>query len=291
LNYLLCVPEACPACHSRAKPLHVRTVHNSYSLRRCPDCRSEYLAPQPDDARLAEIYAPDYYEAWHWEQPDVLQAMKGRTFMRALRLLEPRPGSLILDVGCAQGELAKAALSLGMNVTGLDLNPEAIETAKKRVPGARFICGELDPDVVGGGWDIVTMFDFIEHVRSPTEVLAAAARVLAPSGRLLISTPRIGSGFHRLTRRAWPQYREEHLVLFSAQGMQSALAEAGLRIIRIVPTTKFVSLAYLLGQASEYGPPLIRLLARGSKGVSARRKLVHRVIPVRFGEMTIVAER
>ena len=282
--------QSCPACGVEVAGVAGRPIHEYSSLIDCPECRSEFLSPQPDDARLAAIYGPDYYEPWHWEDASVVRAMKARTFLRALRILNPTAGSRLLDAGCAQGELAEAAISLGMEVTGLDLNAGAIEVARHRVPGASFVCGELDPATVGSGWDVVTMFDFIEHVRDPVATLGAAAEILGPGGRLLLSTPRVGSGFHRLTRHSWPQYREEHLVLFSLDGMRVALARAGMYITRVVPTTKYVSGGYLLGQAASYGPVPLRPLVERGRGLLAARPL-HRIVPFRFGEMTVVASR
>ena len=84
----------------------------------------------------------------------------------------------------------------------------------------------------------------------------------------MISTPRVGSGFHRVTGRAWPQYREEHLTLFCLDGMRVALARAGMNVISAVPTIKYVSAAYLLGQAASYGPEPVRVLAGRSRGLS-----------------------
>ena len=280
----------CPACGVSVGALSGRLGFGSSRYLRCTGCHSEFLSPQPDDARLAAIYSPDYYEPWKWEDADVVRTMKAHTFRRALRLLNPEAGTHLLDVGCAQGELAEVALSMGLTVTGVDLNAGAIETAKARVRDANFVCGELEPSVVGTGWDVVTMFDFIEHVRSPTGTLSAAAQVLAADGVLLISTPRAGSAVHQLTRRFWPQYREEHLVLFSLLGLQAALRDAGMRIVKAVPTTKYVSFAYLLGQAAAYGPAPTRTAARRAR-VILKAGAAHRLLPMRFGEMTVLAAK
>jgi SAM-dependent methyltransferase len=280
----------CPACSFGITVSTRSARYGPSGYRRCSGCGSEFLSPQPDDARLAAIYGPEYYEAWRWEDAGVVREMKARTFRRALRLLAPRAGWRLLDVGCAQGELAEVGVSLGLEVTGVDLNAAAIDTARTRVPSAEFICGELDPSVVGTGWDVITMFDFIEHVRSPVTTLAMASRILAPSGMVLISTPRAGSAVHHLSWRFWPQYREEHLVLFSLRGMRAALKQAGLQITRVVPTTKYVSFAYLLGQAASYGPRPARSSARSARVLLGARP-AHMLVPMRFGEMTLVATK
>jgi 2-polyprenyl-3-methyl-5-hydroxy-6-metoxy-1,4-benzoquinol methylase len=220
----------------------------------------------------------------------VVKEMKARTFHRALRYASRRPGARVLDVGCAQGEFAETATALGLNVTGIDVNPAAIDRARQRVPQARFHCTDLGAGTPPGQWDLVTMFDFIEHVHDPVETLCAAAKVLSPSGQVLISTPRAGSLGHRLTGRWWPEYREEHLVLFSRVGLQISLARAGLVATRMASTVKYVSTAYMLGQAVEYGPASIRPVARRARAL-LKLPATHTLLPLRFGEMTIVCSR
>jgi 2-polyprenyl-3-methyl-5-hydroxy-6-metoxy-1,4-benzoquinol methylase len=216
--------------------------------------------------------------------------MKARTFRRALRYASLRPGSRLLDVGCAQGEFAETASGLGLDVTGIDINPDAVARARERVPEARFHCTELGDGTLHGQWDLVTMFDFIEHVYDPVETLCAAAKVLAPSGQILISTPRAGSLGHRLTGRWWPEYREEHLVLFSSAGLLIALARAGLVATRMASTAKYVSTAYMLGQGVEYGPASLQAVARRGRGL-LKLPATHAPVPLRFGEMTVVCSR
>ncbi|MHB1582171.1 MAG: class I SAM-dependent methyltransferase [Acidimicrobiales bacterium] len=239
---------------------------------------------------MAEIYDDRYYDAWDWERREQVQAAKERTFGRALRILPLQAGERLLDLGCAHGELAAHAvgLDLGLDVAGIDLNAKAIEIARHRVPGATFFCGELSPEVVGTGWDVVTMFDFLEHVRDPVATLRAVRSVLSPSGRALISTPSTGSPVHRLTGRLWPQYREEHLVLFTPAGLQLALARAGFVLVDRVATTKYTTPAYLFGQLATYSSPRVeRAVARLRSTVEAAP--FHLIVPLRFGEVTAVA--
>jgi 2-polyprenyl-3-methyl-5-hydroxy-6-metoxy-1,4-benzoquinol methylase len=247
------------------------------------------LFPQPDDRRLTEIYGPGYYEPWKWEDSDIVQRAKARTFLRALNLASPRLGSKLLDVGCARGELAAAASSIGLQVAGVDLNPEAIRTAQERVPQGTFFCGQIDAAATTT-WDIITMFDFIEHVRRPTETLRQAASLLSPTGSLLLSTPRTDSLSRYMLRRAWPQYREEHLVLFSLAGMRTALHKAGLRVERASVTVKFTTGAYLMGQLETYSPQWLQHATRKADYLKKVR-LMHRAIPLRFGEMLILATK
>src|SRR3990167_3239875 len=52
-------------------------------------------------------------------------------------------GAKVLDLGCASGYQSKLLKDQGLTVTGLDLSPKMIAVAKKRVPGAKFIVGDM----------------------------------------------------------------------------------------------------------------------------------------------------
>jgi SAM-dependent methyltransferase len=281
---------ACPACGHRRYLVPCRIRFGASGLMRCPSCRTEFLEPPPNPTRLAEIYGRAYYEPWDWEDEAVVKKMKARTFRRALRYASFRPGARLLDVGCARGEFAETATAMGLDVTGIDVNSDAIARARQRVPEAVFHCAQLAPGTPPGVWDLVTMFDFIEHVDDPVETLRVAATALAPSGQILISTPRAGSLGHRLAGRWWPEYREEHLVLFSRKGLGISLARAGLGITAIVSTVKYASTAYLLGQAVEYGPQSMQPIARRARALLTL-PVTHAPLPLRFGEMTVVSSR
>lgn len=92
----------------------------------------------------------------------------------------------VLDFGCGDGQMS--AFLIGKNpktMTGVDLNAEAIERAKR--PGIDFLVGAEDaipcPDQ---SFDTILAFDCMEHVMQPREILDEWFRVLRPDGRVLI---------------------------------------------------------------------------------------------------------
>jgi 2-polyprenyl-3-methyl-5-hydroxy-6-metoxy-1,4-benzoquinol methylase len=253
-------------------------------------CRTEFLDPQPTDARLGEIYGPSYYEPWDHESAEVVRQMKQRTFAPVLDAARVAPGDRVLDVGCATGDFVSLAAQRGLQVYGVDLNRAAIERAQLAVPQGRFHVGVLgDEPFEGEQFDAIVMIDFIEHVRDAEAELRFAARRLAPGGRIVMSTPRTDSLTRRLLGKAWPQYREEHLSYFSADGMRAVAQRAGLVVTDIRPTTKMLTLSYLYGQALAYPVPVVTPVLRSTWHVLPLPK--HRPLGLRLGEMTVVAER
>jgi 2-polyprenyl-3-methyl-5-hydroxy-6-metoxy-1,4-benzoquinol methylase len=281
--------QLCPGCAANAS----RTIDNDRfpgsDLAGCSNCGTEYLDPQPTDAQLTEIYSEAYYEPWSHEAPDVVRRMKTATFQPILAAAEAQPGQSILDLGCATGELLAAAHAQGLKTFGLDLNPSAVARAQDRLATTVFHVGTLaDEPFEGDSFDIISMVDFIEHVRDPQAELEAAAGRLTGTGRIVISTPRRDSIVRKLTGRHWPQYRHEHLTYLTLSGITQLATRSGLRVSFSQRTTKSVTPAYLFGQALAYPIPVV------SPVVKRFWRLVpgkHRLIRLPFGEMTVVLRR
>ena len=103
-------------------------------------------------------------------------------------------GARVLDVGCGAGLLSEAMARDGARVTALDLAPELIEVAKLhllesglavdyRLQSAEAMAAERP-----ASFDAITCMEMLEHVPDPASVLRACADLLAPGGRLVVST-------------------------------------------------------------------------------------------------------
>jgi SAM-dependent methyltransferase len=107
-------------------------------------------------------------------------------FAAALDALGVGAGTRMLDVGCGAGRALRLAADRGADVSGLDASPGMLEYARRRVPGATIVQGELQslpfPDQT---FDVVTGFNSFQYAADPSEALREAKRVTAPGGRVL----------------------------------------------------------------------------------------------------------
>src|SRR5262249_22600518 len=99
----------------------------------------------------------------------------------------------LLDFGCGNGSYLVRIRHQGWHVTGVDLIPNrAAHDADG--PPVRTVIGTLPhPDLEPGSFDIVTMWQSLEHVHAPLAVLREAHCLLAPRGRLVVAVPNIDS--------------------------------------------------------------------------------------------------
>jgi 2-polyprenyl-3-methyl-5-hydroxy-6-metoxy-1,4-benzoquinol methylase len=281
--------EGCPVCASRDTVIDSKITYGPAGLWHCHSCRSEFLSPQPTDERLAAIYSADYYEPWKVESPERLRRMKELTFRPLIDRVRMRRPSTVLDLGCATGELLGMLDDADVRLFGVDLNPRAIERTRERLPKASLHAGTLHDDPFPDEtFDVVTMVDFIEHVRDPVEELSIVAKRLSPNGVIIMSTPRVDSAVRRMTGHSWPQYREEHLTYFSKAGMAIVLGAAGLAISELIATRKAVTPAYIYGQATALPIPVVTPVIEAAY----THLPLQRLGPYRmwFGEMTVVAK-
>lgn len=98
----------------------------------------------------------------------------------------------VLDIGCWTGQFEQIACKYTKQIVGIDPGVEAIKTAKRLVPKAKFFVGDaLNLKFKDNSFNTVTIMDVIEHIPKGTEIrcLKEIKRVLKPNGYLIISTP------------------------------------------------------------------------------------------------------
>ncbi len=118
----------------------------------------------------------------------------------------------VLDIGCGEGQAARALAALGTDVVGLDPTAAQIEAAARRGQGPRYLRAPADRlPVRDAMFSAVLMCLVIEHVDPFEPAIAEIARVLEPGGvfLLLVNHPLLqapGSGWiddHILEEQYW----------------------------------------------------------------------------------------
>jgi SAM-dependent methyltransferase len=148
------------------------------------DEQEESMATQAHEG-TSRIQGPLWSErADDWAE--IQEPLMRPAFEAALDALAIGPDTRLLDVGCGSGFALRLAADGGATVTGLDASATLLEHARRRVPGAPLVQGELeDLPFEADSFDVVTGFNSFQYAARPAAALAEAVRVLAPGGRVL----------------------------------------------------------------------------------------------------------
>ncbi|MBZ0291342.1 MAG: class I SAM-dependent methyltransferase [Anaerolineae bacterium] len=246
---------------------------NGLGLVQCQQCGLVYVSPRPDAKELYALYGETYF---HNNESGVVgysnyikdEGNIRKTSNRRLTLLERfiQPGRL-LDVGCAVGFFIDEAHKRGWQVEGLDVSSFAVEYARDHF-GVDAQNGSLtELDYEPGAYDMVTMWDVIEHVPDPKAYIERAAQLLRPGGIVALATPDVDSLPARLTGKRWVGYKlsEEHIYYFSIKTLSQMLEAAGFEVVDVRHVGKYVTLRLFLDRLGMYAPWLAKLLELGER--------------------------
>jgi SAM-dependent methyltransferase len=259
-----------------------RTLLSHGRLIRCTSCGVAYRSFRPTPDQLSNLYRVADDATYEAEMPNRL-----RTARRHQRIIEkhvPGRGS-VLDVGCASGAFLRMMRERGWRVTGVEpslaQSRRATETLGRSANIQQCVLQEAS---LQGGFDLVTMWDVLEHVTSPKEFLGLAAAQLRPGGYLVLNVPRIDSMAARLLGARWPVLLAEHLCYFTVPGLRLCGEAAGLRLVDRGQRPAAFSMGYIFFRASQHSIPGSALVGRvlGALGVS------NWSIPVWIGEIYAV---
>jgi predicted TPR repeat methyltransferase len=248
---------------------------------RCRSCGLLFQWPMPDADDLLKAYGDVEDPLYVGERDN-----RYRTFRRVLAELGPPRSRRLLDVGAYCGYFVDVARQAGFEAEGAELSVWAVSQARRL---GLIVHNETVRERAASGehYDVVTMWDVVEHLRDPRAELGAAHDLLDPGGALHLSTIDAGSRVARMMGHHWPWLMDMHLYYFDRQNIVRLLEQAGFHVERIRRYTHFVSVDYLLSKVGT-AIPGVDPVAEAVRTVSPERWRV----PVNLGDnMHVVARR
>lgn len=289
----------CNACKGSVdRELDLAWRKDGHDVLRCRSCGLRFRAdlPSPDD--LPALYGTAYFHSGQVSEhgegyadyvaEEDLHRLNARRRLGLLEGFVP-PGSL-LDVGCAAGFFLDEAQRRGWTVSGSELSPEmaswaADELGIDGVAQGPFLEHEWEP----GGFDLVTMWDYIEHTLDPAAELRRASELLRPGGLLALSTGDAGSLLARLSGRRWHLLTpRHHNYFFTRKALLLTLEGAGLTAVLSRYLSARYSVRYLVHKLRTLSDP--EPLRRLERRLSTSR-LGAKSIPVNLGDIVTVVAR
>ncbi len=253
---------SCNFCgHSQAEKFLTLTdlrlnLPGSWDLMKCENCGLLIIDPQPGWEELSAHY-PKEYHAY------LRRGSKISSFLREfglrnrvksiLRKVAIQKGRL-LDVGCATGDFLHAfQVNSHWDVMGLEIVPDAAAVAREK--GLVIIEKDLEEaNLAESAFDVITLWDVLEHMPNPAKVLQICYDLLKPGGMLVLKCPDSAGKEASLFKESWIGYEApQHLFGFPKMVLINKLKEVGFTQVNTAYTGSdysafFVSLGHWLNK-------------------------------------------
>lgn len=260
----------CPLCsHNNYKVLkepaqisedELKNIYRSSSDKQlfervvqCKDCDLVYLNPILDSKFIVDSYKEAIDDTFITQNQYRIDTFKS-AFKEVLHYLsiKPSPAISVLDIGCAGGAFLKAVKDLGLTPVGVEPSAYLSDYARKTY-NVDVRSGILEEqNFPQRSFDIITMWDVVEHLTNPNQVLRQIKGLLKPNGHLVINYP----DYSTLTARAfgwkWPFWLSVHLTYFSPKTVKELHKRNGFEVLRYKRHWQKLELGYLFNRASKY---------------------------------------
>ena len=222
------MPTECICCERPGLQAHLR------GLLRCPRCGHVRADLELSSEELRKLYSAEYFKGAEYRDYERERPALRRNFRRALRDLTAAhpPGARLWEVGAAYGYFLHEAAG-HFQVAGCDISEAAARAARERL-GLDVHCMDYLGKEPGDPYDVVCLWDTVEHLAEPGRFLAKAAAELRPGGTLALTTGDIGSLHAWLRGPRWRLiHPPTHLHYFTAKSIRRLLERLGFDHIRI----------------------------------------------------------
>jgi len=233
-------------------------VRGTQYIVKCDDCDLIYVNPRPRPDIVMNSYAASVDQVYVGAG-----ATRETTFRRCVQTVEKyaKRGKM-LDVGAAAGFFVKAAHDLGWDAMGVEPSRWLAEYGSSKL-GVNIIPATLQaasfPD---NSFDVVTMWDVLEHVPDPADDLRETLRILRPGGMLLVNFPDAGTWLARLAGKNWWFFLSVHLTYFTQSTLKKMLLKVGFVGFKSYPHYQVLNLGHLMKMGALYAPGLSNVFGK-----------------------------
>ena len=242
-----------PVCYLCQKNnIKIAFLKLGYKIFKCSDCGFHWL----DFDYSYDQFAKNYYQEGYFKgdkdfrayanYEDDKKIIQKNTQNYLNKILHIKKIGTLLDIGCALGFFLEICQTKGFETFGIDISEYAVKNAKKIIPNV--VLGNIsNSSFKKNFFDVITMFDLIEHLNDPRKDLLKVRSLLKDDGLLLIQTGDSGSVFAKILNKRLHFFAPpQHLFFFNQKNISEILKQSGFQVIKIEKDGKWVSLRYLL---------------------------------------------
>ena len=167
-----------------------------------------------------------------------------------------------MDVGAASGAFVKVAKDDGWDAEGIEPCGHLVRWAVEKLGLDKLHSGTLEDVGKGKRFDIITMFDVIEHMNDPKNAIYLVSNLLKDGGYVVTNIPDISTIIPRMMGARWPFYASCHLYYYTPETLDFLMRKKGFKRIYKGMHWQELSLGYLAYRFEQFNPGISKLMVK-----------------------------
>ena len=179
----------CPKCHQS-----INRKNNKYLCNNCMRVYPIYdgipsfttTSPEEDNFNKEHfefLFDMEQHHFWYTGRREIIHALLQQMYHNRLSDIA------MIEIGCGNGNALQFLKSKGINIEGGDLFLEALQFCRRRVDVPLYQLDALSTPFASEQYDVVGLFDVIEHIDDDEAVLKEIHRICKPGGRIILTVP------------------------------------------------------------------------------------------------------
>jgi 2-polyprenyl-3-methyl-5-hydroxy-6-metoxy-1,4-benzoquinol methylase len=225
--------KSCPFCNGVQLRHYVAPAHDveneTVSIVECRNCEAGWQWPlRRSEQQSAAVFENAYAQHNDGSYFDISKRDSVANCQVDFILKKRTQPGRLLDIGCGDGNFARHMAQRGWDVTGLD--PALSKGTVEQVDNGRLSLQShgLVELPAGQLFDVITLWDVVEHVEKPDQLIQAAVAYLAPGGLLIAETGNFQSAGRIDSQGTWWNFQLDHRWYFAPPQLEAMMAQAGL---------------------------------------------------------------
>lgn len=261
---------------------------DGFKIVKCKNCSLIYVNPRLKPKSLHKIYDRKYYKNSafkgdksalygydeYLKEKDLIVA----TFKKRLEQIEKfsKPGKL-LDIGCAFGFFLELAKKHKWLAQGIEISQAGYNYAKNNLKLNVTNKPLEEANFKSSSFDVVTIFDVIEHIPNPQKTVKEIRRILKPNGLIVVTTPDIGSLAAKILGKNWEEVKRvrEHIYFFSRNTLRKMLEANGFKILRTETAGRYFSVESAIKRGKLHHESAFKIIEKFSEILKLKNKTIY----------------
>ena len=244
-------------CDSKQKKFLFRKY--DFDIVKCLNCGLYYTDFSPNQKFAKNFYTKNYFvrggKKKSYDDFGKEETSSRITSQKRIKLLKLGKKGSVMDVGCAYGFFL-SEMPDSWNKFGIEISEFAARIAKKNNPSANIKNSDMAiNNFFGHKFDLVTLWDVIEHLDNPKKAVSEVYKVLSKRGKIALTTGDVDSMIAKTQGLGWHLYNPpQHLSYFSGTTIKKLLTFVGFKNVTISHQAAYYPVSYILHKISNlYG--------------------------------------